>query len=105
MEGGTFWEILEEGSAPGHLQYINHITVIIRGNAARRWSAKANESLDPPTVNILTPFHGSNYCVVNPHVCSVCPDLDFWLFKHLCLREHILVLFLVGKRLFSGIKQ
>lgn len=47
----------------------------------------------------------SNYCVVNQHMCSVCPDLDFQLFKHLCLREHILILFFVRKRLLSGIKQ
>lgn len=73
-----FWEVLEEGTCSSHLRYINqYSTVIIRGNATHRWSAKANESLDPPTVNILTPFHGSNYCVVNQHVCSVCPDLDF----------------------------
>lgn len=66
-----FWEVLEEGSCLSHLQYINHSTVIIRGNTTHRWSAKANESLDPPTVNILTPFHGSNYCVVNQRVFSV----------------------------------
>lgn len=104
-EGGMFWEVLEEGSASGRLQYINHSTVITRGNATCRWSAKANELLDPPTVNILTPFHGSNYCVVNQRVYSVYPDLDCLLFKHLCLKEHILVLFSVGKRLLSGIKQ
>lgn len=74
---GTFWEVLEEGNASGHLQYISHSTVIIRGNATHRWSAKANESLDSHTVNILTPFHRSNYCVVNLLVCSICPDLDF----------------------------
>lgn len=77
MEGGAFWELLEEGNASGHLQCISHSTVIIRGNATHRWSAKANESLDSPTVNILTPFHRSNYCVVNQHMCSVYPDLDF----------------------------
>lgn len=102
---GNIWEVLEEGSASGHFQVHQSQHSNNKGNATHRWSAKANELLDPHTVNILTPFHRSNYCVVNQHMCSVCPDLDFQLFKHLCLREHILVLFLVGKRLLSGIKQ
>lgn len=71
MEGGTFWEVLEEGSASGHLHYINHSTVIIRGNAAHRWSAKANESLDPPAVNILAPFQIQLLCSKSIYVFSV----------------------------------